>query len=184
MIDLTNFGDYWRAMYIDGRDAQKRVGKVRQVRAGPIYDSEVINSETWRRKYACFEGLPPKTQFAVSALMMCANTERIVGVGQKVSTNTFWIDSSPEVLAEYDLPEYSGGHVSRKGSSMDEADKAQDDIDMLLALHVRAARGEIPVGVEGECDSCGELKPRLIDGMCARCRDRQDKMRRLNGIDN
>ena len=116
MIDLTNFGDYWRAMFIEGRDAQKTVGRVVQSRAGPIYDSEVINNEIWRRKYATFEGLPPKTQFAVSALMMCANTERIHGVGQKVSNTTFWIDSTPEVLAEYDEQAYSGEHTSEKGS--------------------------------------------------------------------
>lgn len=29
-----------------------------------------------------------------------------------------------------------------------------------------------PPGTAGECDLCGETFPRLINGVCARCRDK------------
>ena len=51
---------------------------------------------------------------------------------------------------------------------MDEADKAQEVIETDLEENIRAARGDIPPGVEGECD---ELSGRLVGGWCARCRE-------------
>jgi hypothetical protein len=115
MLDLTDFGDYWRVLLIESeRSPYDKVQKIQQLNVGPVYDSLVINNETWRRKYGTFEGLPPKTQFAVSALTMCANTERIEGIGQKVSTTTFWLESTPEIIAEYELPEYNGRQSTGK----------------------------------------------------------------------
>lgn len=39
----------------------------------------------------------------------------------------------------------------------------------------------IPAGEPGECDACFETMPRIVDGMCAPCRDRAAKMRILRG---
>lgn len=41
-----------------------------------------------------------------------------------------------------------------------------------LEAKVKAARGDIPPGTEGDCDMCGEWFGRLIEGACAPCRDR------------
>ena len=58
----------------------------------------------------------------------------------------------------------------------DEIDVAQDQEmharDNYLQ-HVRRKAAEIPVGVAGECDYCGEWSGRLVDGVCAPCRDRR-----------
>ena len=37
---------------------------------------------------------------------------------------------------------------------------------------IRRKAAEIPKGVAGECDLCGEDMPRLINGVCAPCRDK------------
>lgn len=37
---------------------------------------------------------------------------------------------------------------------------------------IRRKANEIPKGVPGECDLCGEDMPRLVGGVCAPCRDR------------
>ena len=37
---------------------------------------------------------------------------------------------------------------------------------------IRRKAAEIPKGKPGECDLCGEDMPRLINGVCAPCRDR------------
>jgi hypothetical protein len=54
----------------------------------------------------------------------------------------------------------------------DDADIACDHMERELPLAIAAARGDIPPGVEGECDLCGEESKRLIGGACAPCRDR------------
>jgi hypothetical protein len=33
-------------------------------------------------------------------------------------------------------------------------------------------RAQIDPGVAGECDKCGDEMPRLVKGICCRCRDR------------
>ena len=40
-----------------------------------------------------------------------------------------------------------------------------------IAANFRKA-AEIPKGIPGECERCGEDMPRLINGVCAPCRDR------------
>ncbi len=37
---------------------------------------------------------------------------------------------------------------------------------------IRRKAAEIPKGKPGECDLCGEDMPRLINGVCAPCRDK------------
>lgn len=54
----------------------------------------------------------------------------------------------------------------------DEADVANDYVEMQLERAIAAARMDIPPGVEGECELCGEWSGRLIGGACAPCRDR------------
>ena len=58
---------------------------------------------------------------------------------------------------------------------MDDADITQERMDREERLRVRNDRYEIPPGVPGECETCGEWSGRLIDGMCAPCRDRHAK---------
>jgi len=36
-------------------------------------------------------------------------------------------------------------------------------------------------GGPGECEECGEESPRLVDRLCARCRERIAEARRRNG---
>lgn len=54
----------------------------------------------------------------------------------------------------------------------DIADRAQEDIDVELAAAIRHASKDIPPGVAGECEMCGEWSGRLVGGACAPCRDR------------
>lgn len=58
---------------------------------------------------------------------------------------------------------------------MDDADMSDGRIlalvDEGVAAASRAAAG-IPTGTPGECDLCGEWCGRLVQGACARCRDR------------
>lgn len=54
----------------------------------------------------------------------------------------------------------------------DEIDLAQERDEIARADAVRAASKEIPPGVPGECELCGEWSGRLIKGVCAPCRDR------------
>ena len=57
----------------------------------------------------------------------------------------------------------------------DEADKTADRMEIEDAANIAAIRrkaAEIPKGKPGECDLCGEDMPRLINGVCAPCRDR------------
>ena len=64
---------------------------------------------------------------------------------------------------------------------MDEIDAAQKEVDNLLDLRIAAARGELKAGVAGDCEECGEWSGRLIDGVCAPCRDRIARYSKLKG---
>lgn len=60
----------------------------------------------------------------------------------------------------------------------DNADLAGEVIERAAAAAIaRAVReaADIPPGVEGVCESCGENSARLIGGDCARCRDKKEK---------
>ena len=57
---------------------------------------------------------------------------------------------------------------------MDEIDIANDYAQKMEERNIaaiRAAAAEIPAGYEGECDSCGIESKRLVNDMCAPCRD-------------
>jgi RNA polymerase-binding transcription factor DksA len=57
----------------------------------------------------------------------------------------------------------------------DEADISQARIEILEAAGVAAVReaaAKMPAGTPGECELCGEESPRLVNGACARCRDK------------
>ena len=54
----------------------------------------------------------------------------------------------------------------------DDADRAQEKIEENLAKSIAATRSDIPPGVPGDCDCCGEWSGRLIKGACAYCRER------------
>lgn len=50
-------------------------------------------------------------------------------------------------------------------------DRAEADTEAAIA-DVRKAAAQIPAGVAGDCDFCGEPTTRLIGGACAPCRTR------------
>lgn len=57
----------------------------------------------------------------------------------------------------------------------DDADLTEERMEVEAAariaeVHRKAA--EIPTGEPGECELCGEESPRLVRGVCARCRDK------------
>jgi len=57
----------------------------------------------------------------------------------------------------------------------DEADlgseREQEDTARAVAA-ARATAANIPVGVPGDCDLCGEWNGRLVEGACSPCRDK------------
>ena len=64
--------------------------------------------------------------------------------------------------------------IDRDDYRGDEADRAELYIESVIDDHVKEAMrkaAEIPIGEAGECHSCGEESPRLVDNTCARCRD-------------
>lgn len=106
MLDVSDCGDHWRVFFIaptvpEGRDYEER----------------------WRRKFSDFGLLPEKTQLAVAVLKMCVNGEKLEGYGQRVSENTFWLDSTDELLKEYkdDSLLRSSGKMSFEQGDIDSA---------------------------------------------------------------
>lgn len=59
---------------------------------------------------------------------------------------------------------------------MDDADRAQDELDAIDALVEASVIDKpvyvVPPGVPGDCELCGRWSGRLILGACAPCRDR------------
>lgn len=94
MLDVSEQDDRWRVFYIKATTAQV------------THEASLENPDTyieqWRRQFRCFNDVPQKTREAVSYLAMCANGEKIKGIGQRVSEKTYWLDSTPDVLKEYD----------------------------------------------------------------------------------
>lgn len=57
----------------------------------------------------------------------------------------------------------------------DEIDIANDRLEIEKDRHIasiRAAAAKIPEGYPGECFSCGLESKRLVNDMCAPCRDK------------
>lgn len=90
MLDVsttTTNGTRWRVMHIEHDiDNEADQGYIEQ----------------WRRMFSTFGDMPTKTREAVSVLRMHKDGEQVTGYGQRVSESTYWIDSTPEVMEEYD----------------------------------------------------------------------------------
>lgn len=54
----------------------------------------------------------------------------------------------------------------------DEIDRTQDRMEAEMERLLPPPGYEIPPGVPGECELCGEWFGRLVDGACAPCRDK------------
>jgi len=58
---------------------------------------------------------------------------------------------------------------------MDEIDLTDERTAKLLEADVALIRQRaqtIEPGKAGECDKCGEVMPRIVKGVCCRCRDK------------
>ena len=58
----------------------------------------------------------------------------------------------------------------------DEVDNANDSYQDLNDRNISAIRSRaamMPDGISGDCDGCGEWYARVVNGLCARCRDSQ-----------
>lgn len=56
----------------------------------------------------------------------------------------------------------------------DEVDISNDNIQHDIERRVEEVRrnAELPPGEPGDCERCGEWSGRLVNGICAPCRDR------------
>jgi hypothetical protein len=64
--------------------------------------------------------------------------------------------------------------IDREDCHGDDADRATYFIESVIDDHVKDAMrraAQIPEGVAGECEICGEHFARLVDGCCGFCRD-------------
>ena len=85
MLDVSEKADErWRVMHID---------RWRE----PVNSNYV---EQWRKMFICFDAMPTKTKEAVSWLAMCKPMGRIEGIGQKVSSKTYWLQDN-DLLEDY-----------------------------------------------------------------------------------
>jgi len=92
MLDVHNGKDHWRVIKIGEGESD----------SDPLIYQTYHYVEQWRRKFAAFKDMPKLTQEAVAVLSMCEDKGSIQGIGQKVSSDTFWIDDKLELLAEYE----------------------------------------------------------------------------------
>lgn len=62
--------------------------------------------------------------------------------------------------------------MSERGDVIDRGNaRAEQILDAAIA-EVRYQAQAIPAGEPGDCDLCGEWSGRLVNGVCAPCRDR------------
>jgi hypothetical protein len=61
----------------------------------------------------------------------------------------------------------------------DDADRADVRIEAAITEGIKRACKPIPPGAPGVCDDCGEDSPRLVNDLCARCRDNADRAAKL-----
>lgn len=66
----------------------------------------------------------------------------------------------------------------REHTMADAADRAQQTTDLITNNQINNARADIAPGKPGECDDCGEWTGRLIEGICAPCRDMNELRRK------
>lgn len=60
---------------------------------------------------------------------------------------------------------------------VDEVDKQQVIDELFDELKIKAIRDEaakMSIGNQGDCDLCGHWSGRLVNGVCAPCRDRYE----------
>ena len=55
---------------------------------------------------------------------------------------------------------------------VDTANDRADNEHASNVVEVRQLAAQIPAGVPGDCEYCGEWSGRLVHGVCAPCRDR------------
>jgi len=110
MLDIHNGKDHWRVVKIGIE--KREPGEYTSPSPYQTYDYV----EQWRRRFAAFKELPKLTQEAVSLLSMCEHHGAIAGIGQKVSPDTFWVDDTPELLAEYEEEKSDSRSKSKKES--------------------------------------------------------------------
>ena len=63
----------------------------------------------------------------------------------------------------------------------DEVEEAFERSEFLLAKDINAICAQaaaIPKGEPGECEGCGETFARLVNGSCAPCRDKRERLYR------
>jgi hypothetical protein len=59
--------------------------------------------------------------------------------------------------------------------NVDMAQHQQEQIEEVRRRKENGGRYIIPPGTEGECETCGEWSGRLVQSMCAPCRDKYDR---------
>lgn len=62
--------------------------------------------------------------------------------------------------------------MSERGDIFDQATERELAETAYRTQRVRDKAAAIPAGEPGDCDYCGEHSPRLVNGNCARCRDK------------
>jgi len=53
----------------------------------------------------------------------------------------------------------------------DEVDIANDYAERMREAALQSIIRDIPKGAPGECDECGNETARIVNGLCARCRE-------------
>ncbi len=62
--------------------------------------------------------------------------------------------------------------MSERGDIIDQANERAAIDTALSEAAIRAKAAAIESGEPGDCDLCGEWSGRLVNGACARCRDK------------
>jgi hypothetical protein len=83
MLNVQNKVSHWGVAYV-----------------GPVSRNSRFATQ-WRRQYARFDLLPTKTKEAVAVLSMGKDSERIPGVGTKVTEKAYWLLDNESLLEEY-----------------------------------------------------------------------------------
>lgn len=98
------------------------------------------------------------------------NKLSLVAVTNKKKLKTLFILHGGRMVSKYNAVM----HIKKiKGHILDIIDKANERADKELSAILETLEPyEIPSGIAGECDYCGEEAPRLINDACPRCRDK------------
>ncbi len=85
--------------------------------------------------------------------------------------------SAAATLLVYTLADYKNSFVSFAmgvilADLIDLAEQQSAPINDAFILAIRQQAAQMPAGEPGNCNKCGEDMPRLVNGVCCRCRDR------------